>query len=210
MEVTGYNSDTVHVLRQGFLPNKPFADALAKLVQPGLDEPRLFSVWGSDEVEVDAYESVGVAFMQQKHAADRAYDEKRHMLVQPSLEFSARMLQAKVDGKKGNVALQLVMKPANFVEFSSLRNTLDHIKVGRRRQAFGFNATRLYMNIPVAKLGDLNDVKAGINSIRSRLPAGPNQPSLHQLIPDDRLHGEFTAKPTEADTQVSYPKQRAS
>lgn len=210
MEANGYNLDTVHVVRQGFLPNAPFTDVLSSLVKPGLDEPRLFSVWGSDEVEVDAYESVGMPFMQQKHAADLAYEARRHMLVQPSLEFSARMLQATAEGKKGNVALQLVMKPANFDEFSSLRDTLDRIKVGRRRHAFGFTATRLYLDVPVEQLRDLNEVKAGIATIRSRLPAGPDQSSLLQLIPHDRLHGEFTTRPPVSAYQSAPSARRAS
>lgn len=191
MEVTGYNSDTVHVLRQGFLPNQPFRDALSSLVQPGHLQPRLFSAWGTLEHEVPATEIVGNAFMQQKHAVDLAYDTYRHMLVQPSAEFSARILQAATKERTGNVALQLVMKPANFVEFSNLQRTLGLMKVGHQRHAFGFTATRLYIDIPFEALRDVDEVKKGINDLRSHLPAALGAHSLYQLTPDNQIHGEF-------------------
>lgn len=191
MEVTEYNSDTVHVLRQGFLPNQPFRDALSSLVEPGHITPRLFSAWGTLEREIPVTDVVGSAFMQEKHRVDQQYEQRRHMLVQPSAELGARMLQATIEGKSGNVALQLVMKPTNFIEFSNLQRTLGLMKLGRQRHAFGFTATRLYIDIPFEALRDVDQVKKGLNDIRAHLPQTANAHSLYQLTPDERIHGEF-------------------
>lgn len=212
MEVTGYNSGTVHVLRQGFLPNEPLRKAISDLTLPGHDEPRLFSVWGADERMVMASEVTGTRYAQQKHAADALYEKNRHIVVQPSAEFNARMLQAGKPGEKHRaaLALQLVMKPANFVEFSRLRSALDAVKDAEHRTPLGLHATQLYIDIPVAALRPLDEVKRGIAAIREQLPTQLGARSLLQLVPDPRLHGEFRTYTPRPVPEVTYPSERAS
>jgi hypothetical protein len=212
MEVTGYNSGTVHVLRQGFMPNEPFRKAISDLVLPGHDEPRLFSVWGADERMIPAAQVTGTQYAQQKHAADALYEKHRHIVVQPSAEFGARMLQAGKNGeqRRAAVALQLVMKPANFREFSLLRSSLDAVPVADRRTPLGLHATQLYIDLPFAALRPLDEVKQGIAAIREQLPAALGARSLLQLVPDPRLHGEFRNYVPTQSTDATYPEERAS
>ena len=212
MEVTGYNSGTVHVLRQGFLPNEPFRKAIADLILPGHDEPRLFSVWGADERMIPASQVTSTQYAQQKHAADALYEKNRHIVVQPSAEFGARMLQAGKNGdqRRAAIALQLVMRPAHFGEFSRLRSSLDALNVADRRTPLGLHATQLYIDIPFASLRPLDDVKEGIAAIRAQLPNELGARSLLQLVPDPRLHGEFRTYTPSQPADATYPEERAS
>ena len=151
-------------------------------------------------------------YAQQKHAADALYEKHRHIVVQPSAEFGARMLQAGKNGeqRRAAVALQLVMKPANFREFSLLRSSLDAVPVADRRTPLGLHATQLYIDLPFAALRPLDEVRQGIAAIREQLPAALGARSLLQLVPDPRLHGEFRNYVPAQPTDATYPEERAS
>ncbi len=206
MEDTGYNFDQVHVLRQTFQPNEPFQAALTSLITAGPNGPRPFSIYGSDERILEMNEAGSRELNIQKRDADRFVETRHNVHLELDGGINARVLKTSA---RGAVALQLVMKPQNILEYARIRDGLDIVKLGRRGHAIGFEATRLYANIPFDQLLPIPQVKERLAEM-NKLLADTASRRLYQVTPNPYIVGQFVPRAGHEVATVSYPEIRAS
>lgn len=202
MEDTGFISDQVHVLRQTFRPNEPFHAALLELITTEARSNKPFAIYGTDERIVELDDLASRQFNIQKRDADKYMQTKHNVRMQLDGEVSARILKT---ASRGAVALQLIMRPENTAEFVRIRDALDMIDIGRPSQALGFEATRLYMNIPFAQLRTAPEVRAGVAKINSTVQDGATH-RLFQIIPEPHLVGQFVPRASSQLLKVNNPE----
>ena len=202
MEDTGYSYDQVHVLRQVFQPNEPFQSALNELITPASREAGYFSIYGSDQRLIEMEEMNGTELAFQKYNADRYMETKRGTHLHLKGEVNARVLAVR---NKGAVALQLVMRPADIVQFALVKRGLDIVTVGRPRKEIGFEAARLYTNIPFSHLRPVPEVKANLAKI-NRILGDSATRQLYQLTPLPYLARQFVSRVGREEKQATYPE----
>jgi hypothetical protein len=191
MEAAGTKLDQVHVLRQTFRPNEPFRAALSKLVMTGTTEPRPFCIYGSDERVIDMSDVGRGDFNVQLLEADKFMEKQRNVHLGIESDVKARLLRAHATGA---VVLQLAMNPDNKSDYLHVREGLDVVRLGRRRQAIGFEAMQLYMNIPLNQLVPIATVKEGVDAIRDTLEDDATH-RLYQVTPVPHLVGNIAQRP---------------
>lgn len=206
MENTRYQTDQVHVLRQGFRPNEPLNTALGELVKPSMLRYRLFSLYSSDERTVEIDDVTSHEFSVQKYAADKYLKEKSSLYLKLGAEISARVLTA---NKKDAIALQLVMRPPEGTAYRQISEALDIIEAGERSFALGFEATRLYMNLPVDQLRSSREVKENIYKINDIIQSDTGR-HLYQISSIPHLLGRFVPRIRQEPEDQPYPEDRAS
>ena len=202
MEDTGYTYDQVHVLRQIFQPNEPFQAALNGLVTPTSSEAGNFSIYGSDERLIEIGEVSGKELAMEKYNADRYMETKRGTHLHLKGEVSARVLAVR---NKGAIALQLVMKPADIVQYALVKRGLDIITLGRKSREIGFDASRLYTNIPFSHLRPIPEVKENLAKINEVLGDSATK-QLYQLTPLPQLVGQLVPRAGREEKEATYPE----
>jgi hypothetical protein len=200
MEVTGYTTDQVHVLRQTFRPNEPFQQALEQLTRTGLNGPRPLRIYGSDERIVELSDLVSSQLALQLIAAEKKMNEVANTYLQLGGEIAARVLTMR---KGGAVALQLLMKPRNVIEYAKVRGALDTITVGRPGRALGLQATQLYMTIPIEQLRDTATVRENLETMNQTL-RDDRRRFLYQLTPNQGVSGYFVARASREVADVTH------
>ena len=203
MEDTGYTLNQVHVLRQTFRPNEPFHAALSELITPETVRRRPFTIYGTDERIVELHDLSTRAFNAQKFDADKYMQTMHTVRLQLDNEVEARVLRT---ASKGAVALQLIMKPENMNEFERVRDVLDMVQVGRPTQAIGFEALRLYMNIPFDQLRPIPEVKQALAHINETLHK-PETHRLYQVMPQPHIMGQFVPRASRVLMDMNNPNQ---
>ena len=195
MEDTGYTYDQVHVLRQIFQPNEPFQAALNGLVTPTSSEAGNFFIYGSDERLIEIGEMSGKELAMEKYNADRYMETKHGTHLHLKGEVSARVLTVR---NKGAIALQLVMKPADIVQYALVKRGLDIITLGRKSREIGFDASRLYTNIPFSHLENLAKINEVLGDSATK--------QLYQLTPLPQLVGELVPRAGREEKEATYPE----
>lgn len=187
--------DQVHVLKHVFRPNQPFEADLMRLTKAGQSGPRSFSVYGSDERIIDTYDVGGHDFNGQKYDADKFLKDLGTVTIHPEIDDIARsgFTRMVMKNKETPAALQLVMIPTPLARYNEALNAFNKIKVGERGYALGFQASRLYVNIPFEQLRPMGEVRENLQVIRERLADSADH--LYQLTLEPRLTGEFVFRP---------------
>lgn len=206
MEDTRYNLDQVHVLRQGFMPNEPFEKALSSLVVPGANNDHPYTIYGSDERTLELDEVRSKEFGLEKLAADKFLAENQYVHLSLKDKVSARVLMA---GEENAVALQLIMNPLRTEEFAHNSEALSMISGGTKGYALGFQATRLYMDIPFNHLRPIGEVKKNFSLINEVVRSEARR-RIYQVTPLPQLLGRFVHKRQQETKYTSHPESRAS
>lgn len=208
MEATGYSydPDQVHVLRHSFRPNEPFQAALANLTTTGPSGPRSFSIYGSDERVVELNDLAMRETKDQIREADRSMATKQHSQLELRSGIVGRILNP---ANRDSAALQLVMKPLNYLKYAQVSEVLNIVKASKAQYALGFEATRLYLTIPFNQLKEVDEVKEGIAQINSILEDDSTR-HIYRVSPTERLIGHDASRTRPEFKKYTPKKERAS
>lgn len=179
-EATGNEYNQVHVLRQAFRPNEPLRAALSSLVKRS-EGSRPFSLLGSDERVIDLHPADAAEFNIQQNDAIKYMESRQNLYIPVEAYIKARLLQSVELGPR---ALQLVLAPADIVNYRRATYGLDYVKFGKRQVAVGHEALHMYINIPINQLHD--DIQSRVNEMRGAFASDPAR-LLYQVTPVPHL-----------------------
>lgn len=183
MEVARLYSDQVHVLRHGFVPNKPLQAALAELVTTGSSGPRSFPIYGSDERIIPINEAESEQLYQEKYEIMKKMEEKAKYLFRLKTPIE---LKVGTDAQKKPTTLRLIMNPLETAKYSTVADTLAGMSFGYRGYSPGFTTSSMYTDIPFSELHSADHAKQTVDMMNEKL-RDPSMTHLYNVSPLPQL-----------------------